>query len=127
MWWVLPWSNGGGCGGSMVVVIETFWVRTARFPCGQSVNWRKKKFCYLIVILLFLVCAQCKSWLDYGQNDQISLFTEIYINLPLFQKCVRIYHFLGVWVFHTWVLWNNNLQICKKFFDGTWVNETWVP
>ena len=48
-----------------MVVIETFWVRTARFPCGQSVNWRKKKFCYLIVfILLFLVCAQCKSRLD---------------------------------------------------------------
>ena len=46
-----------------MVVIETFWVRTARFPCGQSVNWRKKKF-VIVFILLFLLCAQCKSRLD---------------------------------------------------------------
>ena len=30
-----------------------------------------------------------------GQNDPILLFTKIYINLPLFQKYVKIYHFLG--------------------------------
>lgn len=39
-----------------------------------------------------------------GQNGQILLFTEIYINLSLFQKYVRIYHFLGPQVWETRVL-----------------------
>ena len=30
-----------------------------------------------------------------GLNDTIALFIEIYINLSLFWKYVRIYHFLG--------------------------------
>ena len=35
-----------------------------------------------------------------GQNGTIAKFTKIYINLPLFQKYVGIYHFLGTWVLH---------------------------
>ena len=40
-----------------------------------------------------------------GQNSTIALFTEIYINLPLFWKYIKIYHFFstrvwGIRVFH---------------------------
>ena len=43
----------------MMVVIETFWVRTARFPCGQSVNRRKKKILlsYCLHSIVFSVCT----------------------------------------------------------------------
>ena len=67
---------------------------------------------------------------SYSQNGQMPLFIEIYINLLLFRKYVRIYYFLGTWgwgiqVFYgtqvpwTWVLWKNNLQICQKIFYWT--------
>ena len=62
----------------------------------------KSAVMYLVGVLVVIYVAS-------SQNGTISLFTEIYINLPLFRKYVRIYHFLstrvwGTWVFHdTWV------------------------
>ena len=41
-----------------------------------------------------------KEGFDNIGSGTIALFTEIYINLPLFQKYVEIYHFLGTQVFH---------------------------
>ena len=48
----------------------------------------------------------------WGQNGQISLFTEIYINLLLFRKYVGIYNFLGIRVWGT------------RVFHGTQVNSS---
>ena len=49
------------------------------------------------------------------------------MNIPLFRKYVEIYHFFGTRVWRnqvlngTWVLWKNNPQNSRNFFDGTQV------
>jgi len=49
-------------------------------------------------------CCSRERERESGQNSQIPLFIEIYINVPMLQKYLGIYHFLGAQVWGTRVL-----------------------
>lgn len=38
------------------------------------------------------------EFMAFGQNGLLSLFMKIYMNIPLFQKNVEIYHFFSTQV-----------------------------
>ena len=63
----------------------------------------------------FMESEKYKLLLTMGEYSQITHFYKLCCNLPLFQKYVTIYHFLGTRV------WRN------RVFHGTRVPWTWGP